>query len=109
MAETLKLRPAQVKVAEKFDNLFQAIELGNKPSRYVVTGYTLLKANGTMTSADLIGAMKAEGLGDGTARSQTGQVLALFAAVGIANRAGQVLTLRADSTIAKKLDAILSL
>ncbi len=56
-----------------------------------------------MTSADLIACYKAAGLGDGTARSQTGQIMALFAAVKIADRIGQTLTLRADSTLATKI------
>lgn len=105
---TLNARPTQVKVAEKFDNLFLSLHSAKAPSRYVVTGYKLLKANSTMTSADLIAAFLAEGLKDGTARSQTGQVLALFAAVGIANRSGQSLTVRSDSVIAAKLDAIIA-
>lgn len=104
---TLDARPQQVKVAEKFDNLFLAIDAGKAPSRYVVTAFKLLRKTGAMTSADLNAAYIAEGLGKGTANSQTGQIMHLFATVGIANRSGQALQLRADSTVATKLDAII--
>lgn len=102
-------RPAQVKIAEKFDNLFQSLAAGKEPSRYVVTAYKVLKKAGQLTSADVIAAYRAEGLKDGTASSQTGQVMNLFDTVGIAQRVGRALTLRADSAIAKRLDAILGL
>lgn len=105
-AETIALRPAQVKIAEKFDNLFSAIAVGAAPSTYVMAAFKLLDEKKTVTSADLIGAYKASGLGEGTARSQTGQIMALFAAVKIASRGGQALTLNANSTIAERLRAI---
>lgn len=108
-AAVIGKRPVQVKVAEKFDNLFHAIHAGKEPSSYVVTAFRLLKASGTMTSADLVNGYKAEGLGDGTAQSQKGQIFTLFDAVCIAARSGQTLTLRADSAIAAKLSAILGL
>lgn len=107
-AVTLSKRPAQVKVAEKFDNLFQSIAANKLPSRYVVTAINLLSKNGSMTSADLNAAFIGEGLGKGTASSQTGQIVALFSAVGIANRSGQSLTACQDSAVAKKLKAIIA-
>lgn len=106
-AAVLAKRPLQVKIAEKFDNLFLALDAGKEPSSYVVTAMKVLTKTGTMTSADLIAAYRGEGLKDGTARSQTGQIMELFNVVGIALRAGQMLTLRADSSIAARLMAII--
>lgn len=106
---TIARRPSQVKIAEKFDNLFQAIAAGKEPSRYVVLAFKLFDQRMTITSADIMGAYKAAGLGDGTASSQTGQVMALFATAGIALRSGQALTLLPGSTVARKLRAILGL
>lgn len=105
---TIDARPKQVKVAEKFDNLFLALAAGKEPSSYVVTAFKVLSATGTMTSADLVAAYKTSGLKDGTARSQTGQIMELFNVVGIARRSGQSLTLRTDSVIAQKLGAIIN-
>ena len=105
---TISLRPAQVKVAEKFDNLFLAIANSKLPSSYVVTAVKTLQQTGTMTSADLVGAYKAAGLKEGTARSQTGQIMELFNVVGIANRSGQSLTVRQDSTVLVRLNTIIN-
>lgn len=103
---TMKLRPLQVKVAEKFDNLFTALSVGKAPSVYVMVAFNLLESKGSMTSADVVGAYKASGLGEGTARSQSGQIMNLFATVGIATRSGQTLTLRSDSKIAERLRSL---
>lgn len=101
--ETMSLKPTQVKVAEKFENLFTSLSAGKAPSVYIMSAFKLLLEKGTMTSADLVGAYKLAGLGEGTARSQSGQIMNLFAAVKIADRTGQTLTLRADSNIAERL------
>ena len=101
--------PKQVKIVEKWDNLFVSLHAGVKPSKFTVTGFHMLKMKGTMTTADLVALMRAEGLSEGTARAQTGQIMALFPLVGIADRSGQTVTLRADSVIAQKLTAILGL
>lgn len=108
-AAVLAKTPAQVKVAEKFENLFLALHAGKEPSRYVVSAFKLLKSRQTVNSAEIINAYKVDGLADGTARSQTGQIMALFDTVGIALRASQALTLRSDSAVAAKLSKILSL
>lgn len=102
-AETMALKPTQVKVAEKFENLFTSLSAGKAPSIYVMTAFKLLASKGAMTSADLVGAYKLAGLREGTARSQSGQIMNLFAVVKIADRVGQTLTLRADSNIAERL------
>jgi FtsZ-interacting cell division protein ZipA len=108
-AATLAARPRQVKIAEKFDNLFLALSAGKEPSSYVVTAFKVLSNNGTMTSGDLVAAYKSAGLVDGTANSQTGQIMELFNVVGIARRAGRALTMRSDSVVARKLASVLKM
>ena len=68
--------------------------------------FKLLDEKKSATSADIIAAYKASGLGEGTARSQSGQIMHLFHVVGIADRANQVLTLKEDSKIAERLRAV---
>lgn len=105
---TLKLRPAQKKIAEKFDNVLISLAAGRLPSNYVVDAFKLLTANsGMITSAELAGMWKARGLHDGTAASQTGQIMALFPALGIAAREGSVLVRNANSALAEKLAALI--
>ncbi|PZR92028.1 MAG: hypothetical protein DI537_14475 [Stutzerimonas stutzeri] len=103
--DTLALRDgiSQVKVVEKFENLITALSVGKAPSTYTKIAFDLLDAKKTVTSADIIGAYKASGLKEGTARSQTGQMMTLFGAVGIATRTGQKLELRADSRLAQRM------
>jgi len=105
-ATTMGLKPAQVKIAEKFDNLFTSLSVNKAPSTYVMIAFKLLDEKKSMTSADLVATYKANGLGEGTARSQCGQIMALFATVGIANRASQVLTLNDKSAIADRLRSL---
>lgn len=107
-AATMALLPKQVKVAEKFENLLMSLAAGKLPSRYTVVAYKALAARKTLTSADLVGAYKAEGLKEGTARSQSGQMMNLFSTLQIADRSGQTLTLREDSNLAARLNALLS-
>jgi len=59
----------------------------------------------TITSADIVAAYKASGLKEGTARSQSGQIMVLFDALGIAKRNGKSLTLDADSNAVTYLRA----
>lgn len=96
-------RPTQVKIAEKFDNLFTSLAGGRKPSTYVMQAFDMLDAKGEITSAEIVAGFKAAGLGDGTAQSQTGQIMVLFNVTGIAARVGQKLTLNADSRIAERI------
>lgn len=103
---TIALKPTQVKVAEKFENLFTSLSVGKAPSTYVMIAFKLLDANKTVTSMDIVAAYKASGLGEGTARSQSGQIMNLFSNVGIATRSGQTLTLAATSTLAKRLRSL---
>lgn len=96
-------RPTQVKIAEKFDQLFAAISVGKRPSVYVSKAFEVLEAKGIMTTADLVTAYKLSGLGEGTARSQTGQIMELFKITGIATRTGQTLTSVPTSQVAERL------
>jgi hypothetical protein len=102
---TIARKPSQVKIAEKFDNLFTAVASGKLPSVYTMIGFRLLDANKKITSGDLIAALKTEltNCGEGTARSQCGQLMNLFAAVGIADRSGNTLELRSDSLLAERI------
>ncbi|MGV1754759.1 hypothetical protein [Agrobacterium sp. CG674] len=99
---TMSLKPTQVKVAEKFENLFTALSVNKAPSKFTMIAFDALQ-KGTLTSTELVGAYKASGLGEGTARSQAGQMMNLFAAVRIADRSGQTLALRDDSLIAQRI------
>lgn len=99
-------RPSQVKIAEKFDNLFTKVSVGKKPSTYVMLALDLLKAKGEFSSSDLIAHYKANNLGDGTARSQTGQIMVLFDVTGIAERAGQKMIARKNSKLVERIEAL---
>ena len=65
--------------------------------------FDLLDAQKTLTSADIIAHYRAAGLGDGTARSQCGQIMVLFDLVEIAKREGNKLSMIADSLVAKRI------
>jgi len=105
---TRALIPVQKKIAEKFDNLFTSLSVGKPPSTYVMIAFNLLDEKKSVTSADIIGAYKASGLSDGTARSQCGQIMHLFNVVKIAGRAGQTLTMNPASTIAERIRKVRS-
>lgn len=111
-ATVIGMIPKQKKIAEKFENLFAAISIGKSPSVYVMQCFAMLDEKKTVTSADLVAGLCASNsragkpYDDGTARSQTGQIMALFDVVGIAKRSGNVLTLNTDSAIAAKLRTI---
>lgn len=112
--DVLAKRPAQVKVAEKFDNILLAVNAGKLPSTYTVDCYQALKASGETTSAGLAAALSATTLRKGgstytigTARSQAGQFMALAPALRIATREGNKLILNPDSLIAAALDALM--
>lgn len=103
---TMALKPTQKKIAEKFENLFQALSVGKLPSVYVVQAFKLLDQKEVVTSSDIVASFKMT-YKQGTAMSQTGQIMNLFHAVKIATRSGQTLTLNKDSVVAQRLrDAI---
>ncbi|MDE4297166.1 hypothetical protein PXK56_18435 [Phaeobacter gallaeciensis] len=102
-AAVMAATPGQKKVAEKFENVFQSMAAGRAPSKYTMTAFAALDASGTATSAEIIAAFKTSGVGEGTARSQCGQMMALFPVLGVAERDGKSLKLKADSNIAAYL------
>lgn len=111
-AAVIATRPNQKKVAEKFDNLFQSLAAGKRPSVYVMACFDALVAAGEVKSTDLVATLKAtsskkgSGYSEGTARSQAGQIMNLFATVGIAVREKQTLKINQDSAIVEKLKAL---
>lgn len=107
-AEVLSKRPGQVKIAEKFDNIIGALSAGRSPSVYVTKCFEALAATGEATQTQLVKALETTGYTIGTARSQAGQCMTVFAALGIATREGQKLTLRSDSAYAAKLLSLAS-
>lgn len=72
------------KVAEKANNVVQAIETGKKLSGFTALAVKTLAANGAVTSKDLVEAYQADGKSLGTARAQAQQMTALFKSLGIA-------------------------
>lgn len=108
-AAVLKACPEQKKVREKFENLLVSIAGSRAPSTYTVICFKALIAKGEVTGAELTAALTSSGLGEGTARSQSGQLMALFPAVKIATRAGNKLTINPDSMLVNALKSILSI
>lgn len=97
-------RPKQVKVAEKFDKLFLALDAGRPQSRYVDLAFEYLEQHKTFSQADLV-KHYACSMGEGTARAQAGQIMVLFDVLGIASRTKQTLTTLPHSKIAERLRA----
>ena len=102
----LRRRPTQKKIGEKFDNLFASIARGANPSVYVTTAFDVLNKTGTMTSIDLVAALRAVPLSEGTARSQAAQIMNLFDAVGIAKRDKQTLVRDPNSRLGTLLTGL---
>lgn len=107
-ADVIAKRPIQVKIAEKFDNLFAAIASGAKPSRYTALAYEFLKSKGEITQKELNAHYEAQGVGPGTASSQSGQLMNLLVNVEIAVRDGKALKINPNSKVAERLDPILT-
>lgn len=106
--EVIKLRPLQTKIGEKFDNLFISLAAGREPSRYTKMAFAYLLEKGEATNSDIVKMYQAAGLREGTARSQTGQMMTLLSCVKIANRSGQTLTLLPNNTITNRLRDLLA-
>ncbi len=97
-------RPAQKKIAEKFDQTLSALHAGRLPSVYVVECFKELFDRKAVKSTELTARMTGPmGLNSGTASSQVGQIMTLFPVLGIATRTGAELTYRDDSVIGEKL------
>ena len=99
----IDLKPTQVKVAEKFTNLFISLANSREPSRYTRMAFTYLYDRGEVTSQDLVRMYQASGLREGTARSQTVQLMTLLSTVKIATRKNDTLTLLRENTITNRL------
>lgn len=106
-AAVLAAVPSQKKIAEKYENLFQALAANKQPSVYVVGAFKLLEQKGEFTSAELVGAFKGS-YSQGTAQSQAGQIMNLFDRVKIASRSGNKLTANPNSVVAAKIRKILA-
>lgn len=102
-AAVIAARPGAKKVAEKFDNVFVSLAANRAPNVYTVKAFNALVEKSTMTTGDFVAAFKADGYTEGTARSQAGQIMALFDVLGIAKRKGNSLTLNEESAVAAKL------
>lgn len=94
--------PAQKKIAEKFENLFTSLAAGKQPSVYVVQAFKLLDEKKSITSADIVASFKGS-YKQGTAMSQSGQIMKLFDTVKIASRTGNKLVLNDNSTVADRI------
>lgn len=97
----LATRPTQKKIAEKFDNVLISAAAGKAPSTFVVDCFKILDTKKEVSSSELVAALLLDGYSDGTARSQAGQIMALFDVLKIADRSAMKLTLRKDSTLAE--------
>jgi len=106
--EVIKLRPLQTKIGEKFDNLFISLAAGREPSRYTKMAFAYLLEKGEATNGEVVKMYQDAGLREGTARSQTGQMMTLLSCVKIANRSGQTLTLLPNNTITNRLRDLLA-
>jgi hypothetical protein len=105
-AHVIGLMPKQKKIAEKFENVFRSVSAGKAPSEFVKITFGALKAAGTATQTDLVAALKAADYSEGTARSQAGQIMALFNIIGVAKRENQTLTFNPDAPMTKRLSAV---
>jgi hypothetical protein len=114
-ADVMARAPGQKKVNEKFENLLLTVPAGKRPSTYTMDCFAaLVNKGGTITSTDLVATLKATVKKDGncytegTARSQAGQIMALFPILEIATRVKQTLTLNEDSLLAFAMKEMLS-
>jgi hypothetical protein len=94
--------PTQKKIAEKFENLFAALHAGKQPSVYVTQAFKLLDEKKTLTGTDITTMFKAT-YKQGTAQSQSGQIMTLFEVAKIATRSKNTLTLNENSVVAQRL------
>lgn len=98
------------KVGEKAANMFSFLKTGERLSEYTKIGLKRLIEKGSVSSKELVetmrwwpdGSMHYE---EGTARSQSQQLMTLFPAMKIATKSGSVLTLNPESTIVEAFKA----
>ena len=87
------------KQGQKAINTFKWLSNGNKLEGYVAQALALIVDKGEMTSNDLREHYLAHPYSQGTANSQTNQIMSLFPVLGIATRDSKSLTLNPNSTI----------
>jgi len=87
------------KQSMKAVNVFKWIQRGNNLEGYVSKALDLLIKNGSMSSENLREHYLAHPYSQGTANSQSNQIMSLFPALSIAQRDGKTLTLNENSTI----------
>ncbi|WP_276122644.1 hypothetical protein [Pararhizobium qamdonense] len=104
-ATVMAALPSQKKIAEKFENLFAALNAGKQPSVYVTAAFKLLDEKKTITGTDITTMYKAT-YKQGTAQSQSGQIMTLFEAAKIATRQKNTLVLNDNSAVAERLREI---
>jgi hypothetical protein len=104
-ASVIASPPKQKKIVEKFENVFRSVSAGKAPSEFTKLCFNALKG-GSTTSTDLVAVLKANEYSEGTARSQAGQLMALFPLLGVAVRDGQKLTFNANAPMSKRLATV---
>jgi hypothetical protein len=110
----LATMPAQKKIAEKFENIFQSLAAGKLPSVYTVSVVKILADNPTknFTVKELCKALeeattlRGSVCGPSTSSSQVGQMNVLMPLLNIAVRDGKSLRINADSPLVKRLVAL---
>lgn len=102
----ISTRPTQVKIADKFDNLFVSLAAGRKPSTYVVDALAFLEKSTSMSTSALVSHF-AVNLDIGTARSQAGQIMKLFEVLKIGLPDGKnSIKINPKSTLVERLNKI---
>lgn len=104
--ETMARMPQAKKVQEKFENALAQLSAGKTPSVYVTYGWQLLRANGGMTSAELVACFTARGYKLGTARAQAQQVMTLLPALLMVKQDGKKLVINPDSRLAEIMNGL---
>ncbi|MBO6507381.1 MAG: hypothetical protein JJ979_02660, partial [Roseibium sp.] len=107
-SDVIARRPSQVKIAQKFDGLFNALATNGKVERYVDIAIRFMIEKGAFTSVDLKNHYL-DFVKPGTASSQAGQIMTLFPAAGIAERDGKNLKLRDNSKVVERLKTLLAI
>lgn len=105
-AEVLALRPSAKKIAEKFENLFLALNAGKLPSVYTVEVFKALRAS-ALTSGEIVKALEGAGYSLGTSRSQAQQVIQLFSALKVTNKVEGKTVINPDSVIAVAIGSLI--
>lgn len=108
----IAMRPTQVKIADKFDRLFQSIAAGRRPDTFIAQALQIIQDAGSITGAGLKKAFegkttgKGEVYGAGTAASQAGQIMKLFPLLEMVTVAGKEVTFNPNSPVVKKVLAL---